>query len=114
MSAPVEASEGVWSQVIGQQAVVEELRAAVSDPSAMTHAWLFTGPPGSGRSVAARAFAAAVRSRVAELLSGLPLQTLAQATPPSANGRPGPSGRRDAHATHHPHAQTGATPQLHP
>jgi len=30
------------------------------DTSAMTHAWLFTGPPGSGRSVAARAFAAAL------------------------------------------------------
>ena len=28
--------------------------------SAMTHAWLFTGPPGSGRSVAARSFAAAL------------------------------------------------------
>ncbi len=26
----------------------------------MTHAWLFTGPPGSGRSLAARAFAAAL------------------------------------------------------
>src|SRR5690625_7177085 len=26
----------------------------------MTHAWLITGPPGSGRSVAARAFAAAL------------------------------------------------------
>jgi DNA polymerase III subunit delta' len=29
--------------------------------AAMTHAWLFTGPPGSGRSVAARAFAAALQ-----------------------------------------------------
>ena len=29
--------------------------------SAMTHAWLVTGPPGSGRSVAARAFAAALQ-----------------------------------------------------
>ncbi len=29
--------------------------------SAMTHAWLFTGPPGSGRSTAARAFAAALQ-----------------------------------------------------
>ena len=29
-------------------------------PGAMTHAWLFTGPPGSGRSVAARSFAAAL------------------------------------------------------
>ncbi|MFI7022965.1 DNA polymerase III subunit delta' [Micromonospora sp. NPDC049900] len=33
-----------------------------TDPGAgMTHAWIFTGPPGSGRSVAARAFAAALQ-----------------------------------------------------
>jgi DNA polymerase-3 subunit delta' len=51
----------VWEQVIGQPAVVAELQAAVADPGAMTHAWLFTGPPGSGRSVAARAFAAALQ-----------------------------------------------------
>jgi DNA polymerase III subunit delta' len=31
-----------------------------SGQAGMTHAWLFTGPPGSGRSVAARAFAAAL------------------------------------------------------
>jgi DNA polymerase-3 subunit delta' len=62
MSAPVEtAAGGVWAAVIGQPAVVEELRAAVAHPTAMTHAWLFTGPPGSGRSVAARAFAAALQ-----------------------------------------------------
>ncbi|MGY1710112.1 DNA polymerase III subunit delta' [Geodermatophilus sp. SYSU D00758] len=54
-------SDGVWAQVIGQPAVVAELRAAVAQPAAMTHAWLFTGPPGSGRSVAARAFAAALQ-----------------------------------------------------
>ena len=54
-------ADGVWGQVIGQPAVVAELRAAVADPAAMTHAWLFTGPPGSGRSVAARAFAAALQ-----------------------------------------------------
>ncbi len=54
-------ADGVWAQVIGQPAVVEELRAAVADPAAMTHAWLFSGPPGSGRSVAARAFAAALQ-----------------------------------------------------
>ncbi|QOC94045.1 DNA polymerase III subunit delta' [Micromonospora craniellae] len=36
--------------------------APASDPGAgMTHAWIFTGPPGSGRSVAARAFAAALQ-----------------------------------------------------
>src|SRR5215203_2810421 len=61
VTAAVEAPDGVWSQVVGQPAVVEELRAAVTDPAAMTHAWLFTGPPGSGRSVAARAFAAALQ-----------------------------------------------------
>ncbi|MCX4468763.1 DNA polymerase III subunit delta' [Micromonospora sp. NBC_01655] len=36
--------------------------AGGADPGAgMTHAWIFTGPPGSGRSVAARAFAAALQ-----------------------------------------------------
>jgi DNA polymerase III subunit delta' len=57
----VTSEDGVWAEVIGQPAVVAELRAAVTDPAAMTHAWLFTGPPGSGRSVAARAFAAALQ-----------------------------------------------------
>jgi len=52
---------GVWDRVVGQPTVVAELQAAVADPTAMTHAWLFTGPPGSGRSVAARAFAAALQ-----------------------------------------------------
>jgi DNA polymerase III subunit delta' len=64
----------VWSGVVGQTEAVAVLRAAASaaadivegrpvvqgDASAMTHAWLFTGPPGSGRSVAARAFAASL------------------------------------------------------
>jgi DNA polymerase III subunit delta' len=54
-------TDGVWGQVVGQSAVVAELRAAIENPTAMTHAWLFTGPPGSGRSVAARAFAAALQ-----------------------------------------------------
>lgn len=34
---------------------------AADTVGAMTHAWLFTGPPGSGRTVAARAFAAALQ-----------------------------------------------------
>jgi DNA polymerase-3 subunit delta' len=50
----------VWDDVIGQPDAVDTLTRAVSDPAAMTHGWLFTGPPGSGRSVAARAFAAAL------------------------------------------------------
>ena len=56
--------------------------------------------------------AAAIRVRVAELLSGLPLQTLAQPAPPPARGR-----RHDgelASSTHHRHTQTGPTPRLHP
>lgn len=52
---------GVWAEVVGQDARIEPLRAAVTDPEAMTHAWLITGPPGSGRSYAARAFAAALQ-----------------------------------------------------
>jgi DNA polymerase-3 subunit delta' len=48
----------VWDGLAGQDAVVGQLRRAVSGK--MTHAWLFTGPPGSGRSDAARAFAAAL------------------------------------------------------
>ena len=51
----------VWRDVIGQDAAVATLSRAVADPGAMTHAWLLTGPPGSGRSVAARAFAAALQ-----------------------------------------------------
>ena len=49
----------VWDDLRGQPAVVEQLRQA-SSGEALTHAWLFTGPPGSGRSNAAKAFAAAL------------------------------------------------------
>ena len=51
----------VWDDVIGQESAVATLRRAVTEPGAMTHAWLLTGPPGSGRSVAAKAFAAALQ-----------------------------------------------------
>jgi DNA polymerase III subunit delta' len=76
----------VWDDLIGQEPVVEQLMAAARDADAlvthgpgtgvsvdsaaaeapraaskMTHAWLFTGPPGSGRATAARAFAAALQ-----------------------------------------------------
>ena len=54
--------------VAADQAGADDPEAASSAPrgenpstAAMTHAWLFTGPPGSGRSVAARAFAAALQ-----------------------------------------------------
>ena len=51
----------VFDALVGQEHVIEVLERAVADPRSMTHAWLFTGPPGSGRSVAARAFAAALQ-----------------------------------------------------
>ncbi|WP_439938032.1 DNA polymerase III subunit delta' [Nocardia sp. N13] len=50
----------VWDDLVGQKPVIETLRAAASGEG-MTHAWLFTGPPGSGRSNVARAFAAALQ-----------------------------------------------------
>jgi DNA polymerase III subunit delta' len=61
----------IWSQVVGQPGAVEILRKTAASAASivdgtgtgdgMIHAWLFTGPPGSGRSVAARAFAAALQ-----------------------------------------------------
>jgi DNA polymerase-3 subunit delta' len=77
----------VFAALTGQETVVDQLQRAVAGartegthgavPAAgpgtatagvaagaagrsMTHAWLFTGPPGSGRSLSARAFAAAL------------------------------------------------------
>ena len=50
----------VWDSLVGQGHVVETLQAAAGGKG-MTHAWLFTGPPGSGRSNAALAFAAALQ-----------------------------------------------------
>jgi DNA polymerase-3 subunit delta' len=50
----------VWDGLVGQHRVVEALRAAAGGHG-MSHAWLFTGPPGSGRSNAAVAFAAALQ-----------------------------------------------------
>ena len=55
------ATEGpVWGTLVGQSRAVEPLRAA-ADGRGMSHAFLFTGPPGSGRSNAAVAFAAALQ-----------------------------------------------------
>ena len=61
----------MFGELAGQDAVVAQLERAAAaaasvlaggqpEPGAMSHSWLFTGPPGSGRSVAARAFAAAL------------------------------------------------------
>ena len=66
----------VWDQLVGQEEQVQVLqKAALSARRSvqtrasgaedggrqMAHAWLITGPPGSGRSLAAKAFAAALQ-----------------------------------------------------
>ena len=65
----------VFADLVGQDEAVETLQRAAAAAArivaggvgagagngAMTHAWIFTGPPGSGRSVAARALAAALQ-----------------------------------------------------
>jgi DNA polymerase-3 subunit delta' len=69
VTAPASSAPAVWTDVVGQERVVEVLTRAVRAAATgvqgraegMTHAWLFTGPPGSGRSTAARAFAAALQ-----------------------------------------------------
>ena len=56
----------VFDDLVGQEHIIEILKGAVaasrtgSDSQEMTHAWVFTGPPGSGRSSAAVAFAQAL------------------------------------------------------
>ena len=63
----------VWQQLVGQPDAIATFEAAAraahavrsggesaDSSSAMTHAWLITGPPGSGRSNLAYAFAAAL------------------------------------------------------
>ncbi|RRO17234.1 DNA polymerase III subunit delta' [Saccharopolyspora rhizosphaerae] len=77
--APEVPATGVWAEVVGQPDAVATLHAAATaarkqvdgepvPPGAMTHAWLFTGPPGSGRSIAARAFAAALECEDPDVL----------------------------------------------
>jgi DNA polymerase-3 subunit delta' len=67
----------VWDELVGQERLSAQLDAAARDADAivtaaatgtpppevskMTHAWLFTGPPGAGHTTAARAFAAALQ-----------------------------------------------------
>lgn len=71
----------VFESLIGQHAAIAELQRAAQAAAdviaerpaavgAMTHAWLFTGPPGSGRSVAARALAAALQCTNADTEPG--------------------------------------------
>ena len=58
---------GIFDDLVDQQPAIEVLNRAISaahtdgsESQEMSHAWLFTGPPGSGRSTGAIAFAAAL------------------------------------------------------
>lgn len=50
----------VFRDVLSQPEAVAELLRSIERQSDLHHAWLFTGPPGSGRSLIALAFAAAL------------------------------------------------------
>ncbi len=78
------AAEATWAREVGADlishqelpletgaAVLSGLPVLPVPGAAMTHAWLFTGPPGSGRSVAARAFAAALQCVATEAGCGV-------------------------------------------
>ena len=53
----------VWDSLVGQQPVIDMFsRIAQGDPGQIAQSWLICGPPGSGRSNMARAFAAALES----------------------------------------------------
>src|SRR5699024_3012043 len=55
------AADGVWADVVGQDAAVAQFPRAASPEGSLAHAWLITGPSGSGRATAARAFAATLQ-----------------------------------------------------
>ena len=75
---------GVWDELTGQAEAIEVFSSAAAAGavgSAMTHAWLITGPPGSGRSNLAFAFAAALLSRSAADLDATERQVAARTHP---------------------------------
>jgi DNA polymerase-3 subunit delta' len=62
----LDVQNSVFNDLVNQEHIIDILNGAVlasqtsTDSQEMTHAWLFTGPPGSGRSSAAIAFAQAL------------------------------------------------------
>jgi DNA polymerase-3 subunit delta' len=75
---------GVWDELTGQAEAIATFTAAAAQRavgSAMTHAWLVTGPPGSGRSNLAYAFATSLLSRSADDLEATQRQVGARTHP---------------------------------
>jgi DNA polymerase-3 subunit delta' len=54
-------SHPIWDELLGQPEAIEQLQKVVENKAnGVHHAWLFTGPAGSGRSNLAKSFAAAL------------------------------------------------------
>jgi DNA polymerase III subunit delta' len=70
-----------WDELTGQEAAIATLRDAATDPAAMTHAWLITGPPGSGRSNLAFAFATELLSSGGSIPDSAAAQVAARTHP---------------------------------
>ncbi len=93
----------VWDTLVGQRRVIEALRSAAAGHG-MSQAFLFTGPPGSGRSNAAIAFAAALQcEQTTPGLRHLPLL-------PHRPGRHPCRRQRDPHPTALARGRRGARP----
>ena len=100
------ASMTVWDDLVGQEPTIETLSRAVRDEPAMTHAWLFTGPPGSrpldGGPRLRRRAAVPARAAAASAASAAPRSTAptptSRSSPPRAcrsrSPRPARSCRR--------------------
>lgn len=55
-------SHPIWDELLGQPEAIEQLQLELTrKKQSLNHAWLFTGPAGSGRSNLAKAFAAALQ-----------------------------------------------------
>ena len=60
--AKIQLDSGIFDELLGQPEAIEQLqRAIASKTEGVHHAWLFTGPAGSGRSLLAQSFAAALQ-----------------------------------------------------
>lgn len=60
-SSTIIGGSSIWAELLGQPEAIAQLETAIAGKSeGVYHAWLITGPPGSGRSNLARAFATAL------------------------------------------------------
>ncbi|MCW2289538.1 DNA polymerase III delta prime subunit [Leucobacter luti] len=70
-----------WAEIVGQTDAVRTLDRAAETGVVAAHAWLITGPPGSGRSNLAFRFAAALIARTAEMRESVFEQVRARTHP---------------------------------